>query len=394
MNIVNTATHRGLAPVRVYIEVETRPGVGDVVLPYDTKPKATEARVRIAAAVASLGVPLRDITKGLEAVVVARAGNGAVLPYEAAFDLPALLAVLGAFGRCPPTGDLRYFGELGLDGSLRPVRGALVRSRAGACVVPSDNAVECAVGGETTCAASVREVLASLAGVELQKVPHSAPAFEGRARPVDHSNLDGQAAHVVPEVQRRALELARCGKDVLLVGPPAGRMALARRIADELRSAPLTRDELVTVNGIAGVAGLIGGHSRHVVTERPFRAPHHTVSEAGMVGGGTEPRPGELSLAHGGVLLLDEVDEFRASTIEAVARTQRNGCAEFSRAGQPSIQFPAVPLGVIGTAKACSCGVRRAVCKCPPASRARHIERVEQIATKLNMTVLFTEGES
>jgi magnesium chelatase family protein len=296
----------------------------------------------------------------------------------AALDLPIALGILGAQGLLARgIGLARWLviGELGLDGTVRPVRGVLAAAEAARAaglaraLVPHANAPEAAaVGGlEVYGVTDLRAAVAHLNG--LAPLPPEPPQAWSPVPPERQSLSDvrGQPLAV------RAAGIAAAGNhNLLLSGPPgAGKSLLARRLVELLPT--LTFAEALEVSRIHSVAGLLDGG---LVRRRPFRSPHHTTSLAGLVGGGTVPRPGELSLAHLGVLFLDELAEFPRPCLEALRQPLEDGRLTLGRASGRA-EFPADVLLVVAT-NPCPCGWQGVPgrCRCPPLLAQRYRERI------------------
>lgn len=337
-----------------------------------------EARDRVHAALANCGLylPPRKYTLNLAPADVPKQGS--------AFDLPIAVGMLAGAGRMGSIERLaRYLvaGELGLDGSLRPIRGALPLAVAArdagfaGVVLPEHNAGEAAVVGdiEVRAAKHVREVVAFLEGSEeLPRIELDRDALfsSGSACDVDFADVKGQE-HV-----KRALEVAAAGAhNILMVGPPgSGKTMLAQRLPGILP--PLTFDEALETTKIHSVAGLLGG-DRALVASRPFRNPHTTISDAGLIGGGSTPRPGEVSLAHHGVLFLDELAEFRRNVLEVLRQPLEDAKVTLSRAAV-SLTYPSRFM-LVAAMNPCPCGhhgdsQRR--CSCAPQAVQRYLGRV------------------
>ncbi len=274
-----------------------------------------------------------------------------------AFDLAIAVGILAASGQCEGSGLGRgmVLGELGLEGALRPVRGALslvaCAKSLGAdwVVLPSANAGEGGLvdGVEVFAADSLRSVVDHLGGlVRLGGRKAITETPEPAAGP-DFAEVRGQS------LPKRALEItAAGGHNLLMVGPPgSGKTMLARRLSSIMPA--LSPDESIEVSKIHSVAGLMATDGR-LITERPFRAPHHTVSDAGMTGGGAHPRPGEVSLAHRGVLFLDELPEFRRNVLEALRQPVEDGHVTLSRAAF-TVSYPARFM-LVAAMNPCPCG--------------------------------------
>lgn len=346
-----SATLVGLQAHIVRVEVSARRGPPDFVLVGLAEAAVRESRVRVKSALAQVGVHLNEcqITVNLAPADVRKTGSG--------FDLAIAAAVLAAMGPLPPAAleGVLFTGELSLEGTVQPVRGVLpqllgARQRGIVqAIVPRANAAEASLveGIDVRTVASLGEMVEALARA------HDLPRAVG-APPVAPSGVADDLAEVRGQAgARRALEIAAAGShNLLMVGPPgAGKTMLARRLPGLLP--PLSNDEAVEVTAIHSVAGLLSA-SRGLSRARPFRAPHHTVSEVGLVGGGDGPRPGEVSLAHLGVLFLDEVAEFRRSALEALRQPLEDGFVAISRA-HAKATFPARLL-LVGASNPCPCG--------------------------------------
>jgi magnesium chelatase family protein len=373
MSRIVTASLVGVEGVPVEVEVRISsqlPRVDVVGLP-EAAVRESAARVRAAVAAVGLPFPADRVTVNLAPAGLRKSGAG--------LDLPIAVGILSASGAVTAEGlaGTAFLGELALDGRLRPVRGGLALAlavRDAGCariVLPEASAIEASLspGIEVLPAADLGSVVHFLqTGRGLER---ALPPVRPLARPgPDLSDVRGQ------EHAKRALEIAAAGgHSLLLMGPPgAGKTMLARRLAGLLPE--LSFDEALEATRIHGVAGRLDARAP-ILVERPFRAPHHTASPAGLLGGGNPPRPGEVSLAHHGVLFLDELPEFERRALEALRQVLESHRVEIARA-RISCSFPA-RFQLVAAANPCPCGFRlspRRDCRCDEGAVARYLARM------------------
>ncbi len=359
----------GVDARRVWVEADIRLGLPAFTVVGLADKAVREARERVRAAMVNSGYefPLRRITVNMAPAYLRKVGP--------AFDLPLAVALLVASGQLDPESveSTAIIGELSLTGEVRPVRGALAiaegvrRHGVARLVLPRARAREAALVPdiEILGIASLEEVVATLRGeVEPPALPE--PEDEPPELTADLADVRGHNG-LVP-----GLEVAAAGgHNLFLQGPPGtGKTMIARRLPSILP--PLSPEEAIEVTRIQSIAGLRG--SAGLVTARPFRAPHHTISAAGLVGGANPPQPGEATLAHRGVLFLDELSEFARPSLESLRQPLEDGHVTIVR-GQHVMAFP-TRFMLVAASNPCPCGLGGTRCQCSQVDLFRHRRRL------------------
>lgn len=373
---IETAALDGIAaqPVRVEADISVGLPSMDLVGFLSSEVREAKERVRTALHNCHIQMPAKHITVNLSPASLRKTGTG--------FDLPIAVALLVSLElveeeKC--RGKL-FIGELGLNGSLLPVNGILPVVSDGYArgirefVVPRECRQEAGLvtGAQVYAFGRLDEVIRFLQGEAYQDRENDDDCDrEKEESGLDFAEVNGQV------FLRRACEVAAAGMhNLLMIGPPgAGKTMISRRVATILP--PLTEEEQLELSKIYSVCGLLGGRSR-LLSERPFRSPHHTISQAGLVGGGSNPHPGEISLAHNGVLFLDELPEFHKTTLEVLRQPMEECRVHIARASG-SVTYPAAFL-LLASMNPCNCGYYPDMqrCRCSPGSIRRYLSRISQ----------------
>lgn len=371
---MTTSILQGIAGIPVYVEADVSDGMPcfEMVGSLSTEVKESKERVRTALKNCGYVLPAKRITVNFIPANVRKTGSG--------FDLPVVAAVLAATGILPEGAlkDVLIVGEIGLNGEVLEISGILPMVAEAkergllSCIIPEGNRSEAGlIGGMKIYAiSSIPEMIHILNGGAYQERLTVQPKVRGKAS-IDFADIQGQ------RFVKRACEVAVCGMhNLLMIGPPgAGKTMTAMRIPTILP--PLDDEEKLELSKIYSVNGMFGVREE-LMDERPFRCPHHTITAKGLVGGGVVPKPGEISLAHKGVLFLDEFPEFAQSTIEILRQPMEEKTVRLVR-GSGTYEYPA-DFMLVAAMNPCKCGYYPDMnrCRCTSYAIERYINRISQ----------------
>jgi len=374
-SIVSTAILCGIHSVHVSVEADVSDGMPVFEMVGFLASEVKEARERVRTALRNSGfiLPPKRITVNFTPADIRKSGSG--------FDLPIAVAVLAAMGRVPREAleGLFVIGEVGLNGDVQPVHGILVMVAEAKergvqrLIVPAKNRreAEMVTGVRVYGVTCIRDVIAIFMGEPWEDTPYYIEAEGHRENPPDFADITGQ------RMVKRACEVAVCGMhNLLMIGPPgAGKTMAAMRIPSILP--PLDKEEQMELSKVYSVSGLFSERVS-LMQERPFRAPHHTITVQGIAGGGAVPKPGEISLAHKGVLFLDELPEFQKNALEVLRQPMEEKCVRLVRM-HASFEYPAEFM-LVAAMNPCRCGHYPDMqkCRCSRPAIERYLGRVSR----------------